>query len=72
VELVVVKVAVGVVPAVLGAFLDVLAEFPIVLDGFVLAFPSLCWPFAVVVAFVQQPRHQQARDSVRDSFMVPD
>jgi hypothetical protein len=58
VELVVVEVVVVVVPAVLGAFLGVLASFPIVLDGSMLAFLSLCWPFAVVVAFEQQSCHQ--------------
>jgi hypothetical protein len=40
VELLVVEVVVVVVPAVLGAFLGVLAAFPVVLDGFVLAFLS--------------------------------
>jgi predicted tellurium resistance membrane protein TerC len=61
-------VVVDVVPAVLG----VLASFPVVLDGSVLAFLSLCWPFVVVVAFEQKSRHQQARDSEEDSLLVPD
>jgi hypothetical protein len=65
VELVVVEVVVVVVPTVPDAFLDVL-------DRSVLAFPSSCWPFVVVVAFEQQPRHQQAGDSEEDSFLVPD
>jgi hypothetical protein len=56
----VVEVVVVVVPTVLRAFLGVLASFPVVPDGSVLAFRSLCWPFAVVVAFEQQSRHQQA------------
>ena len=56
--------AVVVVPAVLDAFLGILVAFPVVLDGSVLAFLSLCWPFVVVVAFEQQPRHQQAGDSI--------
>jgi hypothetical protein len=47
----VVEVAVDVVPAVLGAFLDVLVSFPIVPDGSMLSFLSFCWPFVVVVAF---------------------
>ena len=53
-----VEVVVATVPAVLSAFLGVLASFPIVLDGSMLAFLSLCWPFAVVVAFEQQSCHQ--------------
>jgi hypothetical protein len=69
---VVVEVVVVVVPAVPGAFLGVPASFPIVLDGFVLAFLSLCCPFDVVVAFEQQSCHQQVGDSVGDSFLVPD
>jgi hypothetical protein len=52
-----------VVRVVLGAFLGVLASFPVVLDGSVLAFLSLCWPFAVVVAFEQLSCHQLAEDS---------
>jgi Mg2+/citrate symporter len=57
----VVEVVVAVVPAILGAFLDVLVAlvaFPVVLDRSMLAFSSLCWPFALVVAFEQQPCHQ--------------
>jgi hypothetical protein len=69
---VVVEVVVVVVHAVLDAFLGVLAVFPIVLDGFVLAFLSSCWPFVVVIAFEQRLHHQQARDSEEDSFLVPD
>jgi hypothetical protein len=56
----VVEVVVDVVLAILGTFLDVLAAFPIVLDGSVLAFLSSCWSFVVVIAFEQQSRHQQA------------
>jgi hypothetical protein len=47
----VVQVVVAVVPAILVTFLDVLAAFPDVIDGSVLAFLSLCWPFVVVIAF---------------------
>jgi hypothetical protein len=50
---VVVEVVVAVIPAVFGAFLSVLASFPVVPDGFVLAFLPLCWSFVVVVAFEQ-------------------
>jgi hypothetical protein len=46
---VVVEVAVVVVPAVLDAFLGVLASFLVVLDGSVLAFMSSCWTFVVTV-----------------------
>ena len=49
----VVEVVVDVVLAILGMFLDVLAAFPIVLDGSVLAFLSSCWSFVVVIAFEQ-------------------
>jgi hypothetical protein len=69
---VVVEVVVAVIPVILGAFLGVHASFPIVLDGFVLAFLSLCWPFVVVLTFEQQSRHQQAGDSEEDSLLVPD
>ena len=55
----VVEVVVVVVPTVLDAFLDVLDTFLDVLDGSLLAFLSSCWPFIVVVAFEQQPHHQQ-------------
>jgi hypothetical protein len=48
---VVVEVVVDVVSVVLSAFLDVLATFPVVLDESVLAFPSLCWLFVVVITF---------------------
>jgi F0F1-type ATP synthase assembly protein I len=57
VDLVVVEVVVVVVPAVIDAFLDVLATFLVVLDGSMLAFLSSCWPFIVVVIFEQQPHH---------------
>jgi hypothetical protein len=56
---VVVEVVVVVIPAILDAFLDVLGAFLGTLDGSVLAFLSSCWPFVVVVAFEQQPHHQQ-------------
>jgi hypothetical protein len=46
--LVVVEVVIVVVPAIPDAFLGILASFPVVLDGFVLAFLSSCWPFVVV------------------------
>jgi hypothetical protein len=69
---VVVEVVVVVFPAALGAFLEVLATFIVILDRSVLAFLSTCWPFVVVVAFKQQPRHQQAGDLEEDSFLVPD
>jgi hypothetical protein len=45
------EVVVAVIPVVLGAFLGFLAAFPVVLDIFVLAFLSSCWPFVVVIAF---------------------
>ena len=67
-----VEVVVVVVPAVLNAVLGILAAFPVVLDRSMLAFLSSCWPFVVVVAFEQQPRHQQAGDSEEDSFLVLD
>ena len=63
---------VAVVHVVLDTFLGVLDTFPVVLDGSVLAFLSLCWPFVVVVTFEQQPCHQQAADSMGDLFQVPD
>jgi F0F1-type ATP synthase assembly protein I len=69
---VVVEMVVVVVLAVPDAFLDILDAFLDILDGSVLAFLSSCWPFVVVVAFEQQPRHQQAGDSEEDSFLVPD
>jgi hypothetical protein len=61
VELLVVEVVVVVVHAVLGAFLGVLASFPIVFPAapgaspnvlvtFVLAFPSWCLPFVAAAA----------------------
>jgi hypothetical protein len=62
-----VEVVVVVVPAALDTFLDVLDAFLVVLTESVLAFLSFCWPFVVVVAFEQQPRHQLAWDS----FLVP-
>jgi hypothetical protein len=65
-------VVVAVVTAVLGAFLGILASSPVGPDGSVLAFLSLCWPFAVVVVFDQQPRHHKAGDLKDDSFLVPD
>ena len=81
-KLVVLEVVVVVVPIVpivinafldvLDTFLDVLASFPVILDGSVHAFLSSCWPFVVVIAFEQQSRHQQAGDSVGDSFLVLD
>jgi hypothetical protein len=49
----VVEAVVAVVPVILGTFLGILASFLVVLDGSVLAFLSLCWPFAVVVVFEQ-------------------
>jgi hypothetical protein len=52
------EVVLAVVPVVPDTFLGILATFSIVIDGSVLAFPSLCWLFDVVVAFEQQPRHQ--------------
>jgi hypothetical protein len=67
----VVEVVVVVVRAVLGAFLDVLALFPVILNGSVLAFISLCWPFVVVIVFEQQQHHQHEGDSEEDSFLVP-
>jgi hypothetical protein len=69
---VVVEVVVVVVPAVPDAFLGVTASFHVVPDRSVLAFLSSCWPFVVVVAFEQQPCHQQAGDSEEDSFLVLD
>jgi hypothetical protein len=66
------EVVIVVVPAIPDAFLGVLASFPIILDESVLAFLSLCWPFAIVVAFEQQSRHQQVEDSEGDSLLVPD
>jgi hypothetical protein len=60
VELVVVEVVVVVVPAIPDTFLDVLASFPVILDGSVHAFLSSCWPFVVLIAFEEQLRHQQA------------
>jgi hypothetical protein len=48
-----VEVVVAIVPAVLGASLDVLASFLVVPDGSVLAFLSSCWPFVVVITFEQ-------------------
>ena len=56
-----VEVVVPIVPVVLGAFLGVLASFPVVfptapgaspdvLVAFALAFPSWCLPFAAVAA----------------------
>ena len=60
-----VEVVVVVVPTIPDAFLDIL-------DISVLAFLSSCWPFVVVVAFEQQPCHQQAGDSEEDSFLVLD
>jgi hypothetical protein len=69
---VVVEVVVPIVPVILGAFLGVLASFPVVLDGSVLAFLLLCWPFAIVFAFEQLSRHQRAEDSEGDSLLVPD
>jgi hypothetical protein len=55
-----------------GGSATILAAFPVVLDRSMLAFLSSCWPFVVVVAFEQQPRHQQTRDSEEDSFLVLD
>jgi F0F1-type ATP synthase assembly protein I len=72
VQLVVVEVVVAVVLAVLDAFLGVPVAFLDVIDGSVLAFLSSCWLFVVVVAFEQQPRHQQTGDSEEYSFLVPD
>ena len=60
-----VEVVVVVVPAVLDGVLDAL-------NIFVLAFLSSCWPFVVVVAFEQQPHHQQVGDLEEDSFSVLD
>jgi 4-amino-4-deoxy-L-arabinose transferase-like glycosyltransferase len=67
VELVVVEVAVVGVPAVLGAFLGVLASFPVVfpvapdasldiLVAFALVFLSWCLPFATAAASERQQR----------------
>jgi hypothetical protein len=69
---VVVEVVVVVIPAILDAFLDVLGAFLGILDGSVLAFLSPCWPFVVVVAFEQQPHHQQVGDLEEDSFLILD
>jgi hypothetical protein len=68
----VVEVVVDVVPAVLGVFRGILAAFPVVLDGSVLAFLSSCWPFVVVIAFEQQSCHQHAEDLEEESFLVLD
>jgi hypothetical protein len=67
----VVEVVVPIVPIVLGAFLGILASFPVVLDGSV-AFLLLCCPFAIVFAFEQLSHHQRAEDSKGDSLLVPD
>jgi hypothetical protein len=64
-------VVVAVVHVVLDTFLGVLDTFPVVLDGSVLAFLSLCWPFVIAITFEQQSRHQQVGDS-EDSFLVLD
>ena len=66
-----VEVGVPVVPIVLGAFIGVLASFPVLLDRSVLAFLSLCWPFAVVVAF-SNCHVINWRRIRRDSLLVPD
>ena len=57
-----VDVVIVVVPVVPDTFLGVLASFSVVLDGSVLAFLSLCWPFAIVVVFEQLSRHQHVED----------
>jgi hypothetical protein len=78
-ELVVVEVVVVVVPAVLGAFLSVLASFLVVfpaapgasldvLVAFVLAFLSWCLPFAVAAA--SEWRQQDLFQPVEDSSLV--
>jgi hypothetical protein len=67
-----VEVVVAVVPAVLGAFLGVLASFPVVLDRSMLAFLSSYWPFVVVIALEQQSRHQLASGLEEDSLLVSD
>jgi hypothetical protein len=80
---VVVEVVVLVVPVVLGAFLGILASFPIiflaapgispdVLVAFVLAFLSWCLPFAAAAASERQQRDlfQPVEGLVEDSSLV--
>ena len=78
-----VEVVVVVVPAVLGAFLSVLASFLVVfpaapgasldvLVAFVLAFLSWCLPFAAAAASERQQRDlfQPVEGLVEDSSLV--
>ena len=56
--MVVVVVVVAAVPVVLVSSPAAPSASPNVPDGSMLAFSSLCWPFALVDAFEQQPCHQ--------------
>jgi hypothetical protein len=78
-----VEVVVVVVPAILGAFLGVLASFPVVfptapgaspdvLVAFAHAFPSWCLPFAATVSSERQQRDlfQPVEGLAEDSSLV--